>query len=217
MRGSSGSRPAGTTAGRSLSTRRRRRPRPLRHPFAAVDEVAVPASPRNWCRAPEDTLDQEGEGRRALRGVKRCSSDRPGPNASWASRARPLPPVLRTLTHGSPAGSPQRPPVGRTVTGEGVRLRADGTAPPRTDAPASAAVSAVRCADGPSARPRHVAPEPVGAATGRAGADTNNRSPASHNDRLCTSKVNRWTPRHCDHSSGRPSSDGCGTRPMNWA
>ncbi|WP_237324473.1 hypothetical protein [Streptomyces sp. CBMAI 2042] len=48
-------------------------------------------------------------------------------NVSWTPRAQPLPPrveaMLRTLAHGSPISSPQRLPVGWTVTDEGVRLR----------------------------------------------------------------------------------------------
>ncbi|WP_409062457.1 hypothetical protein [Streptomyces sp. SYP-A7185] len=47
-------------------------------------------------------------------------------NVSWAPRQQPLPPrvdaMLRTLSHGSAINSPQRLPVGWTVTGEGVRL-----------------------------------------------------------------------------------------------
>ncbi|MGW1767241.1 hypothetical protein ACWCQL_24635 [Streptomyces sp. NPDC002073] len=47
-------------------------------------------------------------------------------NIPWAPRDREIPPrvaaMLRTLAHGSPITSPQRPPVGWTVTGQGVRL-----------------------------------------------------------------------------------------------
>lgn len=52
-------------------------------------------------------------------------------NVSWFPRARPQPPrveaMLRTLAHGSPISSPQRLPVGWTVTDEGVRLRVGRT------------------------------------------------------------------------------------------
>lgn len=52
-------------------------------------------------------------------------------NVSWAPRAQPLPPrvegMLRTLAQGSPISSPQRLPVGWTVTAEGVRLRVGKT------------------------------------------------------------------------------------------
>lgn len=52
-------------------------------------------------------------------------------NVSWTRRAQPLPPrveaMLRTLAHGSPISSPQRLPVGWTVTNEGVRLRVGST------------------------------------------------------------------------------------------
>lgn len=48
-------------------------------------------------------------------------------NVSWVPRAQPLPPrleaMLRTLAHGSPINSPQRLPVGWTVTKKEVRLR----------------------------------------------------------------------------------------------
>ncbi|MCY0922836.1 hypothetical protein OS965_32630 [Streptomyces sp. H27-G5] len=52
-------------------------------------------------------------------------------NVPWAPRDRALPPrveaMLRTLAHGSPIASPDRLPVGWTVTGENVRLRVGAT------------------------------------------------------------------------------------------
>ncbi|MEU8699957.1 hypothetical protein AB0C61_20250 [Streptomyces sp. NPDC048680] len=52
-------------------------------------------------------------------------------NVSWAPREQPLPPrvdaMLRALSHGSAISSPQRLPVGWTVTGDGVRLHVGRT------------------------------------------------------------------------------------------
>ncbi|GGT74821.1 hypothetical protein GCM10010177_36080 [Actinomadura citrea] len=54
-------------------------------------------------------------------------------------------------------------------------------------------------------------------ASGDSSGRSHNRSPACSNGRLCGPRVCRWTPRHGDHSSGRPSSGSCSMRPMSWA